>query len=190
MTPIIYQQPLSYAGQLESRSTDCINLLVVHCTELPDLATARVWGEKVIYADSKTGNSGHFYIDRDGRIEQWVPLDRVAHHTRGFNPKSIGVELVNNGRYPNWYQSDHQEMSEPYPDVQIEAMATLLNDLTAQLPGLTRIAGHEDLDTDLQPALDNPGKMIRRKMDPGPLFPWQDLLSETLLTHFLNDTTG
>ena len=190
MTPTIFQQPLSYADQLDDRRTDCIDLVVIHCTELPDLATARVWGEKVIYPESNTGNSGHFYIDRDGRIEQWVPLDRVAHHTRGYNAKSIGVELVNTGRYPDWYQSGHQQMTEPYPVVQIDSLVHLLNELVTELPGLTRVAGHEALDTDLQPALDDPGVLIRRKMDPGPLFPWQDLLSKTLLTRFSNNSSN
>jgi N-acetylmuramoyl-L-alanine amidase len=175
------ERPLSYAGRLESRNTDGIRLVVIHCTELPDLATARIWGEKVVHPDSETGNSGHFYIDRDGSIEQWVPLDRVAHHVRGHNPESIGIEMVNRGRYPHWFRSDHQQLTEPYPDVQIGALATLLNDLAAQLPGLEQLAGHADLDTDLQPAQDNPEIMIRRKLDPGPLFPWSRLLSEVPL---------
>ena len=175
------ERPLPYAGRLESRSTDGISLVVIHCTELPDLATARIWGEKVVHLNSETGNSGHFYIDRDGSIEKWVPLDRVAHHVRGHNPESIGIELVNRGRYPHWFRSDHQQLTESYPDVQIGALATLLNDLAAQLPGLQQLAGHADLDTDLQPAQDNPEIMIRRKLDPGPLFPWSRLLSEVPL---------
>ena len=113
MHPKINQHPLAYSHRLENRCTDCINLVVIHCTELPDLATARVWGEKQIYAESQTGNSGHFYIDRDGSIEEWVPVNRIAHHVRGFNPKSIGIELVKNGRYPDWFQSTHQHMTEP-----------------------------------------------------------------------------
>ncbi len=96
----IRQRPLPYVERLENRYTDEIDLVVIHCTELPDLAMARVYGEREHYPETRTGNSGHFYIDRDGRIEQWVPLDRVAHHVRGFNPHSIGIELVNNGRYP------------------------------------------------------------------------------------------
>ena len=72
--------------------------MVIHCTELPDLGMARGFGEKVMHKNSHTGNSGHFYIDRDGSIEEWVPVNRVAHHVRGFNSKSIGIELVNNGR--------------------------------------------------------------------------------------------
>ena len=175
------KRPLSYVQRLESRSTDDINLVVIHCTELPDLAMARIWGEKEIYPRSRTGNSGHFYIDRDGSIEQWVPVRRMAHHVRGFNPQSIGIELVNNGRYPDWFMSAQQRMTEPYPDVQLEALATLLNHLVTQLPGLKGIAGHEDLDTDLLPSEDKPEIMISRKLDPGPLFPWSMLMDKILL---------
>ena len=174
--------PLTYVERLGSRCTDCINLAVIHCTELPDLATAREWGEKVVYQETGTGNSGHYYIDRDGSTEEWVPVNRVAHHVRGHNPKSIGIELVNNGRYPHWLQAGSQQMTEPYPDAQINALIALLNRLVARLPDLALVAGHEDLDTAMQPAEDDPDIMIRRKLDPGPLFPWQTLMSGILLT--------
>jgi N-acetylmuramoyl-L-alanine amidase len=175
------QHPLSYTERLEHRSTDDINLVVIHCTELPDMAMARLWGEKVMHQKSQTGNSGHFYIDRDGSIEQWVSLDRVAHHVRDFNHKSIGIELVNLGRYPNWYQAGNQQMTEPYPDQQIRALKGLLNVLVAQLPGLESIAGHEDLDTAMLAAEDAPNIMIRRKLDPGIHFPWTELVGAVSL---------
>jgi N-acetylmuramoyl-L-alanine amidase len=170
------QHPLSYTERLEHRSTDDINLVVVHCTELPDMAMARLWGKKVMHQESQTGNSGHFYIDRDGSIEQWVPLDRVAHHVRDYNHKSIGIELVNLGRYPDWYRAGNQQMTEPYPDQQIHALEGLLNLLADQLPGLECITGHEDLDTAMLAAEDAPDIMIRRKLDPGIHFPWAALM--------------
>jgi len=177
----VQQRPLSYTQHLESRHTNAIRLVVIHCTELPDLAMARIWGKKVIYPQNQTGNSGHFYINRDGCIEQWVPLNRVAHHVRGFNPQSIGIELINNGRYPDWFHSQHQQMKEPYPGAQIEALAALLNYLSAQLPGLEDIAGHEDLDIEMLPSEDKPDTMIRRKLDPGPLFPWSEIMNKITL---------
>jgi len=181
LSPKIQQRPLPYTQRLDSRCTDCINLVVIHCTELPDLATARTWGEKEIYPDNQTGNSGHFYIDRDGSIEEWVPVNRISHHVRGFNPRSIGIELVNEGRYPDWFQSNHQQMTEPYPSTQIEALTTLLNYLVVQLPGLKSVAGHEDLDTSIQPSDDKPDIMIRRKLDPGPHFPWSVFMDKIML---------
>ena len=184
MNPKIRQHPLQYVQRLESRCSDDIKLIVIHCTELPDLVMARIWGEKVIYPESQTGNSGHFYIDRDGSIEQWVPFNRMAHHVRGFNPRSIGIELVNSGRYPDWFRSDNQHMSEPYPDLQIEALVVLVNHLQTQLPGLEGVTGHEDLDTGMIPAEDKPGNMIRRKLDPGPLFPWSEFMNNISLNRF------
>jgi N-acetylmuramoyl-L-alanine amidase len=164
--------------RLAKRDTDSIKLVVIHCTELPDLAMARVWGEKVIHPESQTGNSGHFYIDRDGCIEQWVPVNCVAHHVRGYNPQSIGIELVNNGRYPDWFHSGHQQTTEAYPDVQVAALAALLNQLVKQLPGLEAVAGHEDLDIAMLPSEDKPDIMIRRKLDPGLHFPWPEFMSK------------
>lgn len=181
MTIEITQRALSYAKRLDSRCTDCINLVVIHCTELPDLSMAREYGERVHHTQSRTGNSGHFYVDRDGSIEQWVPLDRVAHHVRGLNPRSVGIELVNNGRYPDWFQSGHQQMTDPYPGPQIEALINLTDYLVAQLPGLESVTGHEDLDTVMLPSEDQPDIMIRRKLDPGVLFPWSYFLEKILI---------
>jgi len=145
------------------------------------MAMARVWGEKVVHAQSQTGNSGHFYIDRDGDTQAWVPMDCVAHHVRGHNKRSIGIELVNTGRYPYWFNSAHQEMPEPYPAVQLDALVNLLDYLVSTLPRLERIAGHEDLDTDWLPSEDRPDIMIRRKLDPGPHFPWSAIMDKTPL---------
>ena len=172
---------MSYVQRLESRCTDIIKLVVIHCTELPDLTSARQWGEKVTYSESQTGNSGHFYIDRDGSIEEWVPITRIAHHVRRFNTQSIGIELVYNGRYPNWFHSGHQQMKEEYPGAQIKALCDLLEHLVTLLPGLEEITGHENLDTDMLSSKDSAEIMIRRKLDPGPCFPWQTILDNTPL---------
>jgi N-acetylmuramoyl-L-alanine amidase len=181
----ILQRPLSYSKRLESRNTDQVKLVVIHCTELPDLAMARQWGEKVTYPQSQTGNSGHFYIDRDGSTEEWVSVDLVAHHVKGFNQDSIGIELVNNGRYPNWFRSNHQQMEETYPGAQIRALTALLERLHANLPSLQEIAGHADLDTGMLPSEDQAGTLIRRKLDPGPCFPWQEIMDNTPLKRLI-----
>ena len=182
----ILDHPLPYAGLLEARAATDIDLVVIHCTELPDLATAREYGERALYPQSGSGNSGHFYIDRDGRIERWVPETRVAHHVRGRNARSLGIELVNTGRHPHWLDSRHQAMDAPYPDAQIEALIALLADLQARFPSITAIAGHEDLDTDEVEASDAPALKVRRKRDPGPLFPWPRVLAAVPLQRLLS----
>ncbi len=175
--PAWHVAPLAYVEQLEARPIEAIALVVIHCTELPDLAEARVAGERVLYP-SGTGNSGHFYIDRDGQVHVWVPVERVAHHVRGHNARSVGIELVNRGRYPDWLASGSQQMDEPYTTEQISALRTLLRELRARLPNLREIAGHEDLDTEQVPASDDPTRLVFRKRDPGPLFPWSEVLAD------------
>jgi N-acetylmuramoyl-L-alanine amidase len=171
----IHDQPLPYVDLLPERSAGAVELVVIHCTELPDLPTAREYGEKPLHP-SGTGNSGHYYVDRDGAICRYVPGVRVANHVRGHNPNSIGIELVNLGRYPHWWDSRHQQMTEPYGEAQIAALNALLTHLRLEFPNLRQIAGHEDLDTALMPASDDPSLDVHRKLDPGPLFPWDAIV--------------
>lgn len=178
---------LPYCARLQARAPATIDLAVVHCTELPDLASAREFGERIHHPESGTGNSGHYYIEPGGRIHQWVPLDRVAHHVRGFNAHSVGIELCNPGRWPDWFDSRRQRMATPYPDAQVEALLALLRGLRAELPALRRIAGHEVLDTGRVPAADRPGRLVFRKRDPGPLFPWRRVLAASGLDWYAPD---
>ncbi|GLQ90036.1 N-acetylmuramoyl-L-alanine amidase [Dyella flagellata] len=172
----IHDQLLPYVAKLPERPASTVTLVVIHCTELPDLATAREYGERVLY-EAGTGNSGHYYIDRDGSVYRYVPGTRVAHHVRGYNPQSIGIELVNRGRFPNWFDSRNQTMTEPYSEAQIGGLRELLAHLRTEYLSLQEIAGHEDLDTARVPASDDPGREVPRKLDPGPLFPWQEVLA-------------
>ena len=177
----VHVDPLPYEARLERRAHAQVDLVVIHCTELPDLAMARQYGERVLYPESGTGNSGHFYVDRDGSVHRYVDPGRIAHHTRGYNPRAIGIELVNTGRYPDWLDSRRQAMSEPYPEAQIRALLGLLRSLEARFACLRHIAGHEDLDTTHVAASDDPSQLVPRKRDPGPLFPWDDVLQAIAL---------
>jgi N-acetylmuramoyl-L-alanine amidase len=168
----IHEWPLSYEARLDPRPLGAIDLVVIHCTELPDMATAREFGERIRYADAGTGNSGHYYIDVDGTVHRFVADDRVAHHTYQYNPRSIGIEISNLGRYPDWNDSHHQAFATPYPPAQIDALLALLRRLRRDIPSLRYIAGHEALDRRLEPASDDPAILLPRRKDPGPLFPW------------------
>ncbi|MDP1536077.1 MAG: N-acetylmuramoyl-L-alanine amidase [Burkholderiales bacterium] len=102
--------------------------------------------------------SAHYLIARDGKIIYLVDELKRAWHAgdsywggnRDINSSSIGIELDNNGR-------------EPFADVQIEALITLLADLKTRwnIPA-ANVLGHGDV---------APG----RKVDPSALFPWQRL---------------
>ena len=185
--PPVHVDLLPYEARLEARPLSQVDLVIIHCTEVPTLAESRRFGEKVLYEASGTGNSGHFYIDRDGALSQYVSLERVANHTRGYNPRSIGIELVNTGRYPHWFDSRHQAMDEPYTAAQVRALVGLLASLRDELPALRYIAGHEDLDTARVEASDDPALTVARKRDPGPLFPWGEVLAALALERLAPD---
>lgn len=76
-----------------------------------------------------------------------------------LNASSIGIELVN----PGFTETPGGRVWHPYAPAQIEALIVLLKDMV-QRHGLTpeRIIGHSDI-------------APLRKLDPGPLFPWQRL---------------
>ncbi len=173
---------LHYVDRLQKRPTSRIDLVVIHSTERPDLFETRRFSEHIHYPDSRTGNAGHYYIDRDGAMEEWVPLDRVAHHVREHNPHSVGIELVNTGRYPDWFHSEHQDDFEPYPDAQIDSLVGLIALLGRKLPALVHIAGHQDLDTAKVPASDDRDLRVARHRGPGPTFPWAQVLDRCALT--------
>jgi len=187
VTSLIHENYLPYASCLEHRPLESIDLVVIHCTELPDLATAREYGLRIHYPETGTGNSGHYYIARNGRIESWVPRQRIAHHVRGFNARSLGIELDNTGRYPDWLDSRKQVMTQAYPLPQLNSLLGLLQHLSAGLSNLKWITGHEALDTSKVPATDNPNLLVQRKKDPGPLFPWKEVLRTIDLDRFISD---
>ena len=68
-----------------------------------------------------------------------------------------------------------------YTDAQIDSLVALLRWLSLEVPSLRDIAGHEDLDTTTVPATDDPDVLVQRKRDPGPRFPWQQVLDAITL---------
>ena len=115
--------------------------------------------------------SGHYYIDRDGEVEEWVPIDRVAHHVEGHNSGSIGIELVNRGRYPNHFSAHSQVPDDPFPAQQLAALESLLTVLQEKCPRPLVLVRHSDLDSRTVPADDEPSILVHKKIDPGPKFP-------------------
>ena len=167
---------LPHNDSLSLRDVGEVAMVVLHCTELPTLKDAR----DAALRKPGTGASGpaeaHYYIDRDGSVSRFVNDDRVARHVAGHNEHSIGIEMVNLGRYPDWFASGQQVPTEEYPEGQILSLLDLLSELRHRLPSLRELRRHSDLDKRLVPARDNPKTMVHRRIDPGPLFPWERVL--------------
>lgn len=107
--------------------------------------------------------SCHYLISKIGTIYQMVEDHNIAWHAGkskwgadiNLNSKSIGVELVNNGK-------------EIFPKSQINSLIKLIKELKKKHKiKINNILGHQDI---------APG----RKNDPGPLFPWSILKKNKL----------
>ncbi|GAA2414458.1 N-acetylmuramoyl-L-alanine amidase [Actinomadura vinacea] len=163
------ERPVSWWRELPGRNREEVTTVVLHATETPDLETARE------LAENGDRVCGHLYIDRDGGVHQFVPADRVAAHVRGHNSRSIGIELVNRGRYPDHFHSRFQVPDEEFPAAQVEALKMVLQGLRQEFPALRELVRHSDLDQALVTAADDAGRTVRRRIDPGPRFPWREV---------------
>lgn len=133
------------------------DMIIIHYT---DMQTAEEALERLCDPSAKV--SAHFLISKVGEVYQLVdPIYRAWHAgvsswegETDINGRSIGIELDNLG---------HSFGPEPFPEEQIEVLIQLLGELseTYQIHP-KRILGH----CDVAPL---------RKIDPGPLFPWEYL---------------
>lgn len=107
----------------------------------------------------------HYVIDRTGQVAAGVPEAVAATHATGWNQRSIGIELVNNG-----------DGRDPFPAPQIDALVALITDIRQRHPAITpaRVLRHSDVDRSTFPAATHGEACaaFRRKLDPGDAFPW------------------
>ena len=131
------------------------SLIVLHYTDQNSVQESL---QTLRTANSKGKVSSHYLLGRDGDQYQLVSdRDRAWHAGAGqwgtitdLNSASIGIEIDNDGK-------------SPFPEVQVRALLSLLEDLTQRLRiPRTAVVGHQDF-------------APTRKPDPGPLFPWKQL---------------
>lgn len=148
-----------------------VSLLVIHNISLPpaQFGTGKV---QVFFQNGLDPNehpyfaeiaalrvSAHFFIERDGKVTQFVSCNERAWHAgvssfagrENCNDFSLGIELEGTDELP-------------FTDAQYDALVALIGVLRKAYPALTpeRICGHSDI----APA---------RKTDPGPAFDWSRL---------------
>ncbi len=170
----IIDRLLPWYTNLEQRSLSNITAVVLHATEIPQLAAAWDYAMQSVDEDG-VGVCGHIYIDRDGACFRFVPFDRIANHARGYNKWSIGIELINAGRYPNHFDSRYQEPTEAFPESQINTLKVVLARLKKKCPNIVELVRHSDIDQEMVPSSDDPRREVRRRIDPGPKFPWEEV---------------
>src|SRR3546814_17769541 len=89
--------PLAYEDRLDARPLSQVDLVVIHCTELSDLAIAREYGERVLNIGPGTGQSCHYYSERKDHCTPFVAPDRLAHNGGCKHPRSNGLATINTG---------------------------------------------------------------------------------------------
>lgn len=121
--------------------------------------------------------SSHYLIgdDDNGTIYKLVDEGQRAWHAgesewqgrTWLNSNSIGIEIVN----PGYRETpDGKRLWYPYSEAQVQSLLVLLKDIVKRNHIDPRnIIGHSDI-------------APLRKLDPGPLFPWQRLAAEGLGT--------
>jgi N-acetylmuramoyl-L-alanine amidase len=134
-----------------------IDILVLHYT---GMESARAAIDHLCSPTSKV--SSHYVVDEQGDVLRLVAEDKRAWHAgvsswagiTDLNGCSIGIEIVNGG---------HDGGCPPYPDIQMQAVEALCQEIMARHPIAPRsVVAHSDI---------APG----RKADPGEWFDWARL---------------
>jgi len=95
----------------------------------------------------------------DERYRTWHAGESEWDGRTWLNSSSIGIEIVN----PGFHDTPTGRVWYPYTDAQVNALIALLKDISTRYRIDPRyIVGHSDI-------------APLRKLDPGPLFPWQRL---------------
>lgn len=134
-----------------------IDMIVLHSTETPSLSVTA----NCFIAEKERNVSAHYVVDRDGKIYQFVPENRAAHHAgkakwrlvtgqevTDINSRSIGIEFQ---RGPG----------QTYTPAQIKAGLELTKSISQRynIPP-QHVVAHSDV-------------APSRKSDPGNDFPWE-----------------
>jgi N-acetylmuramoyl-L-alanine amidase len=136
--------------------------IVLHYTGMASGALAE---DRLCNAQAEV--SAHYLVHEDGRIVQMVPEAARAWHAGAsfwagatdINSHSIGIEIANAG-HPD---ADPLKAAPPFEAVQIAAVIALCQGIVQRWNiKAERVLAHSDVS-------------IGRKIDPGEMFPWQEL---------------
>lgn len=164
--------PVAAKARGPKRTT--VDEVIIHATGGPSCQAGRVVfspagdvGTMKRFFEASAHVSIHYIIGRDGEVAASVPEDEVAFHAIDRNEASIGIELINAG-----------DGLDPFPAVQVDALARIVHGIRLRwsIP-LAEVKGHADID---HTTFSCNGRSVRRKQDPGPLFPWDRLRLDLL----------
>lgn len=93
----------------------------------------------------------HYIIDRDGKIADGRPLDRVGAHVQGHNTGTVGICLLGGAG-----SSATDAFEDNFTPEQDQALRALIARLQAQYPSITKVTGHNQYAAKACPGFDVP----------------------------------
>lgn len=171
---------LIISPNFESREDKYTHKLIKRPTML--ILNYTVWGLKETEHEFEMPKSlsSHYLVSRMGKLIQFVPDNMRAYdagvsqwyNIHDVNSNSIGIEIVNDGYKTSASQPEGISVKGsvhfwyPFPKKQIKSLIKLIKDIYTRFPIAPHLVlGQSDI-------------AVGRKVDPGPLFPWQDLAKE------------
>ena len=143
--------------------------------------------ERVVALFKKPDNvASHYLVDRQGNITRFVEESKRAWHAGGgawhgntdVNSTSIGIENINlgykhqEGHPPGQKVGGASEEWYPYDEALLHTLGPLCKDIVERYEiKPNNVIGHSDMTTIRATGF------LGRKVDPGPLFPWERLHS-------------
>lgn len=113
---------------------------------------------RYLAGNNPRGVSSHFLIDRNGKLIQMCPEDKIAYHTVGHNKNSIGIDFANKNFIKD--KSGRIVGYEPYTEAQCKTAAQLIAYVCTKYKfPLSRVIGHKDT-------------QYTDHVDPSPVFDW------------------
>jgi len=169
--------------------------IIIHFT-----TGTRIESTIAYFRTESAGVSAHLLIARDGRVVQFLPFGKISYHAgyswwegdKNLNQYSIGIELDNagilTGSPGNWMRKDRRipdedvelkhywrDMSpqpkawQKFTQIQLDMLEKILKALVAHYgrPDHIEILGHDEVN-------------LANRVDPGPVFPMEDMREKVL----------
>lgn len=116
-----------------------INTIVIHCSATPEAMTYPLESLRADHKKRGFVDVGyHYYIRKDGTVQEGRPLNQIGAHAKGYNTGSIGI-CYEGGLDANRKPKDTRT------EAQKKSMLVLLKATLKLYPSITRICGHRDL---------------------------------------------
>lgn len=116
-----------------------INEIIIHCAATkPSMDIGADWIRKIHVRQNKWRNIGyHYFIRRNGAVEDGRPVEQIGAHCEGHNSKTIGICLAGG-------ISETARPENNFTPEQFESLQLLINTLVDEFPRIIKLSGHND----------------------------------------------